>query len=417
MINIKRNWVAAFWFSGFLLCAESAHGDACEKLNSTQAVLSCALERHPSARVSALATEQAIEATSVAKQAPNPELNSQSIFGGETSNKFYSEFNFTHTFELGGKRDSRIKRAAAEVKLIQALQVKSQEEVYLESLIALYRLRQIQEEIGAIDDALQTFTKIAKQYRARPKLSPDQRASLRIFEMAEQDYKMKRSPLEVETDLHLRELELSVGQNFVPQASTLPKRRKAWPLLPSTSAENSKIRGTKLLEAEALLARARADLEVARSAAWPDLKIGPTINIQRQTNQSYEAYGFNFTLPLPLYHRNAAGEIYASKGLERASLARIAAERESEDQKAYFRKRYQSAVGALTQSASAAEIAKKHDEVEKLFSQGFLNGMVLVEIHRQVSDFTKTQNEQELAAVESLVRYYALEGKFFEVTE
>lgn len=43
-----------------------------------------------------------------------------------------------------------------------------------------------------------------------------------------------------------------------------------------------------------------------------------------------------------------------------------------------------------------------------------LPGTLVVEIHRQVVDFTKSQNEQELATIESLVRCYAFQGPLFE---
>jgi hypothetical protein len=54
--------------------------------------------------------------------------------------------------------------------------------------------------------------------------------------------------------------------------------------------------------------------------------------------------------------------------------------------------------------------------VESLFDSGFLNGSAVVEIHRQISEFIKTQNEREIDAVESFVRYHALNGELVEVT-
>lgn len=392
-----------------------AFANSCESFNTVNDVLNCALERHPSVQMANLSAEQAKDGQWVAGQRPNPEMNSQAVFGGEFSNNMTAELNLAHTFELGGKRDSRIKVADAEMKFSQAALAQTKEETYLDTLVSLYRLRQIEDELSAIDDALQTFARIGKQYRNRPRLNPDQKASLRIFEVAEQDYKLRRAPLESEKDLKLRSLGFSLGRTFTPTTATMPKKRKVWPILPELST--SEAGNSKLLATEAASQRASAELDLAKSVAWPDVKIGPTVIMQRQGSQSFQSYGLNLALPLPLYHRNAAGESYAARGAERAALSFSAAKRENENLKASLQQVYKSSTNALNQSASASDLLKKHEEIESLFNQGFLNGTVVIEIHRQVSDFIKTQNEQELAAVESMVRYYALAGKFPEVTE
>ncbi len=397
-----------FFSSASVLASE------CDKLDTTQEVLNCALERHPEVRESNLAVEQSAQGRSIAAQRPNPELNSQGVYGGQSSNHSVTEINLSHTFELGGKRDSRLKRAEAEMNLSQAFRAQSRDQVYLGMLIALYRIRQIQEELGAMDDALRTFTRISKQYRSRSRLNPEQRASLRLFEVAEQDYKMKRATLETEKDFQLRTLEYAIGHDYVPKASVLPAKKTTWPSLPSNSSEAS---GAQVRAVEAELQKAKSEGEIAKSTGWPDVKLGPTVIMQRQGSQSYESYGFNLSLPLPLYHRNGAQVAAANAGIERATIALEAARHENSDQRAYLRKKYESAVKVLSEAPSAKEMNKKHEEVESLFTQGFLNGTVIVEIHRQASDFIKTQNEQEINAIESLVRYYALEGKLAEVQQ
>lgn len=394
--------------------AQSAAAEPlCADLSSPKAVVTCALSSHPTTRMSAAAIAEANQGIGVARQIPNPELNNQTVFGGESSSDHYAEFNLAQPIELGGKRSARIKRAEAETRLSKALQIGDQEEVYVATLLALYRLRQLRDELGALDDALHTFARMSKQFRQRPKLSPEQRASLRIFEIAEQDYRLRRSSLESETDKWLRELELATGhENFKPQDSALPLRKKSWPALPADSPEGN---GSKLLKAEASLERARSELDGARSLAWPDLKIGPTVTMQRRLGLSYDAYGFNLSMPLPVFHRNSSGVAMAQRGLDRATIGVQMSEHENTDQRAHFRKRYENAVNALTQTVSAAELTKKHEEVEKLFNQGFLNGTLLVEVHRQVIEFLQTQDEQELSAVESRIRFYALDGRLMEV--
>jgi hypothetical protein len=63
----------------------------------------------------------------------------------------------------------------------------------------------------------------------------------------------------------------------------------------------------------------------------------------------------------------------------------------------------------------SGRLSKKRKEIETLFNQGLLSGRVVVEIHRQISDFVKTQNEQELSAIIALIRYHALDGKLIGI--
>jgi cobalt-zinc-cadmium efflux system outer membrane protein len=380
--------------------------DGCKDLSSIKGVLECALERHPIVRDASLIKDEATATVGVARQIPNPEVNNQTIWGGERNGRFYTELNFAHTIELGGKRSARIKRAEAEVQSGEATKVEARETVYLGTLVALYRLRQIQEELAAIDDALKTFARISKQYRSRPKLTPEQSASLRIFEIAEREYRLKRAPLEAEIDMRNRDLELAVGRQLETRPSLSPPHRRVWPALPGVTDQG----GAKLKAARAVLQKTTAEVDVARGNAWPDLKIGPTVTIQRDLGQNYEAYGMNFTLPLPLYHRNAAGESLAQKSREHASMDLEIAKRENEDQSGYFKRRYETAVNALKYASTTDDLLKRHEDIERDFNRGFLNGTVVVEIHRQISDFLRSQNEQELAAIESYVRFNTLQG-------
>lgn len=400
-----------------LFCSKAfaaAGSDPCLQLDSYGSVLDCALSRHPEMSAAELGIAQADKGKDLAAQRPNPELASQGILGGSRSGNYLAaEMNFAHTFELGGKRGARIQSAEADIKTARGQLVLASENIYLRTALALLRVRQIAEEWAAIDDALQTFSRIGKQYNSRPRLNPEQRASLRIFEIAAGDYKIRQSGLESERELRLRELELALGRRLPVDSPAFPERRTEWPALPALESSPG---NAKAVLANADLEKARAELKRAEAEAWPDVKVGPTLYEQRQSGQGFQALGLNFSLPLPLYHRNEAGKAVAAIGVDRSESLRLLAERENELEKSYLKHRYESAVASFINLGSTRDLLRKHEETENLFAQGFLNGTVIVEIHRQVSDFMKSRNEQELSAEEALIRYYALAGRKPEVS-
>ena len=65
-------------------------------------------------------------------------------------------------------------------------------------------------------------------------------------------------------------------------------------------------------------------------------------------------------------------------------------------------------------SAASQEINRKHKEIENLFDRGLISVSLLIEAHRQLIDFTKSKNDQELNAIEALARTYALDGRLFQ---
>ena len=403
----------ALVFVCVLVSTHAAFGETCS-LNSPQEIIDCALINHPKVRISEAGLSAANSLDALAKQRPNPEVNSQTVWASTYGKPyFYTEYNFAHTFELGGKRDSRIEKAKAEQKKGEAYKLAAKEDVYLETLIILFRLRQIRSEVATVEDALHTFSKIQKQYRSRPRLSPEQQANLRLFELAEGDYRMRLIPLLAEKDFFLHSLEIALGRPFEPSLAVMPKFRRAWPSLPS-SINQDKLAGSGIKLAEANLKISNSDLALSKSVAWPDLKIGPTVELQNSIRQNFTAYGFNFILPLPLYNRNEAGRAFANFEMKKNEVQLQANMKESMEERIHYEHNYARAVAALETSMSAQDLRRRHEEVEGLFARGLIAGNLVIELHRQIHDFTKTYNAQELTAAESLTRVYMLEGRLPE---
>lgn len=398
---------------GHLLDARSSSAsESCVALNTPKNVVDCAIANHPNLVRGRLSIQQADSFNKRARQRPNPELNVKSVYGknlGDTVGE--SEFNLSHTFEIGGKRSARMEQAAAEKEQVAAEFLRTQEDVYIFVLKTLYRIRQVHSEMEILDEALGTFAKIQKQFRSRPRLTPEQEVSLSVFQLAEGDYKLRKSALETEEYALERGIEVAIGRDFPHKDSLLPGRRQSWP---DYSTHEGEFKGSEFRIAESDLKNATAEMELARSASWPDIKLGPSLQFQTENPNDYWTYGLNLTLPLPLFQVNGGNRAVAATGLTKAEQNLELTRRELSQERNILLDQYRRAVKSLKESVSVLEIEKKHKAVERQFERGVISSTLVIEAHRQMVDFNKSRNERELTALETLARLRALEGSLLE---
>lgn len=399
-----RHLIFLFLFVGI---ASAAEPPACPAITDPQGVLECVLRVHPEARSADALLRQSEAFERAAAQRANPEGEASGLFGGSQDQ---IQASILHVFETGGKRSRRIDLARAEAELLRAESLAAKELLAVETVVDLHRLRQIREELRVSKEALETFSRIARQLLSRPRRSPEQEVSLAVFLLAEQDYALRRSRLESE-DAGLRlEFALGLGAPLPDAESLLPKEGKNWPELgPGPGA----FRGSTALRAAAAESAARAQVGAARAASYPDLRVGPSV--LRQKNGPGEGsttlFGAGLSMALPLYQRNAAGRLLAARGAEAAAarsaavLAVLTAGRDAE------LARYRSATGALVKAGGHAESETRHEKLDGLFERGLVSSALVIEAHRQVFDFTSDLHEQELAAVRALWTIYAIDGR------
>jgi outer membrane protein TolC len=177
----------------FISAEVQAETKTCEQPNSFQAIVNCAMENHPEIQRQESMQNIGLSLEKQAAQRLNPEIDDQSVFGNNQNQSVSShQINLAHTFELGGKRPARMGAAKAEASNIvsQALHIK--EEVFMRTVKTLYRIRQVHTEMKILNEALETFGKIQKQFKSRPRLGPEQEVSLSVFQLAQGDYQLRR---------------------------------------------------------------------------------------------------------------------------------------------------------------------------------------------------------------------------------
>lgn len=386
----------------------------CPNLNVPQDVIDCALANHPEAQRAQFSAVQSENLESAAGQRPNPEVSGKSVFGSSLGDSVVNnELGLAHTFEIGGKRGARIDQASAQRKSVLANSQRSREQVLLETIHGLYRLRQIRAELRVLDEALDTFSRIQRFFRARPRRTPEQEVSLGVFGLAEGDYQLRKAALEVELTTHKKELELALGQEFEPSTNLLPPKKTYWPKITGERMAST-FNGSAMNAERAGLRLAEADLAVAQSLSWPNLKVGPSFESQSSGPLSFQTYGFNLSLELPLLQINGGNKALARAGRDMAERSLSLKERELSNQRTILLQKYTRLVKAVETSLPQEDLERKHRNTDALFARGIIPSSLVIEAHRQLVDYTKSQNEQELAAVEALWQIYILEGRAFE---
>jgi cobalt-zinc-cadmium efflux system outer membrane protein len=399
---------------GLLYFINSAYSADCPSPKSAQDLLQCARENHPDILKLKLGQSQTERLEAASAQRPNPELQVQSGFINITDNEgLATQASLLHTWELGGKRNSRIQRARAELSETNASMRSLQEEISTRILLQLHRLRQVEEELLILNETAETFGKQVSLLKRRPSLTPDQDVSYSIFTLAKEDIELKAGGLEAEKKNLIQSLQIAIRSTADYSKSWLPSEDLKWPDLPATP-KVSEIAG-RAQQAQAALNIAKADLETARSESWPDLKLGPFIETESSARIRTSSVGLAFSAPLPFFHFNGGGREFAQTGLTRAEESSKITHSVLTQERELERTRYEILVSRLKNSRWHQEYERRHRRIESLFQRGVLSAPMIIEAHRQIIEVQKTSHDLELRALSALAQILILDGKLPEI--
>lgn len=372
-------------------------------------VLSLIRSNHPQLSLNTSTKKMLEKNISVAKQRPNPEMDLEAN-SGDTSegNKITASIALRHVVELGNKREVRVNLAQKEYQAKVAGIEVGNEDIVIETVLNLYRLRQISESIPLYEEALQAFNKILKTKRKRNALSPEEEVEKETLELATNDYRLKLSQLMSEKINLNRHISLFANIDCEIPLEALPSKVN---FSENFSLQEAVIKYSKLLAAKKEIEFAQASSEYEKSIAYPDLRIGPTYEYEANKVNKNHTIGIALTMDLPILNRNSAGKSVAAKRILVAQKNYKNIEEESKyDLEAWISKynRYKLSLKTIT---NRTDLEKKHQKIEKLFSRGIISTSLVIESHRQLLEFTSTRYEFELGAVEALWNIYKLKGE------
>ncbi len=401
----------------FIFLVSSPHralSDDCVIRKSSD-ILACALKRHPEIQNAQAVDERDQSLTLLARERTNPEIETKWMTGNEAGGRtIASETTLLHKMEVGGKRRARLNQAAAQGLMSSADLQASREKIAIHVSLAAHRLRQIKTEKHLIGEDRQTFNRILSHYRQRKLLSPEQQVSLAVFDSSKQELLLSEAALIEEERSLKNEIIVATAIPSRVWEKYLPGPKRKWP----SFRDEEKKQGESSLEQEAAaeLSLARANVKLAQSNSWPDLRLGPTVETERFGGNTQVKAGATFEIPLPLLSRNKGERTYARLEEKRASVYYDAVLKKSASERSLQIARYRNALKSWRASVASAQSHKSHREVDELFERGLVPSSLMMEVHRQNRSLTELRHAQELMALESYWKILIMDGRLEEGT-
>jgi len=270
-------------------------------------------------------------------------------------------------------------------------------------------------EVGELDETLAIYERIREAFKNLQILSPEQRVSLSVLRTTTQANQLQKIALMDEENRLRAFLEKATGRSIEITPEVLPRPITHWPDY-SPKAAGALLGGAKMKKALAELSDASAAYRLAKSQAWPDVDLGPSIEPNTMGERTTTSFGFNLAVPLPMYHQNQGQVQAALSAQNRAKLNLDLTKGELAVEFASLVARYDQNLKAVEKGQLVRSLEEKREEtsLESLFRDGLIPSSLMIEARRQVFEFLQGLNAAELRTIEALWRLYALEGRIFD---
>lgn len=379
----------------------------CNMTNAND-ILDLIKKSHPSITMNKARGEVLEKSIEQADQIPNPEIDAESTVGDSIEGNVYTTaITLKHTFEIGGKRGSRVDVARANFRTGMAIADFDNENSLIESVLQLHRLRQIYELIPLYEESLTAFNKILKNLKGRNSISPEQRVERETLELVTSDYKLKMSQLDSEKVKLSKHLTFFTGTKCILPSNALPQEVN---LTESFEMKEELKSYSKIKAAKSVLELAKAKYQLEKSNSYPDLKIGPTFEYEKLNVSNTKTIGLAVTFDLPIFNVNGGGRAQATKEIIVASSNLRNIKNESQLDRESWVGTYNRYKTSLLTIANKKDLEKKHQRIEALFRRGIISTSLVIESHRQLIEFSTTRFEFEIGALEALWNIYKMNG-------
>ncbi|MCC7406052.1 MAG: TolC family protein [Bdellovibrionales bacterium] len=373
-------------------------------------LVKCAVSQSSEIQISEQQLKAANNLEGIASQWRNPELEAESVQKGSDKSETTAALLFD--IRLGGKRGAAIQEAQGEFQKAKAGRDLNSSQAKLELILKFYRLNHLKHEIKIEEESVSTFSKIIGQYRGKAALSPEQEVSLSVFRMATSDHQLNLVKLRNEQEQLLQELSASTNISRETIQKNLPDHKVNWPEVSTQSKVES---SPHMRFAEGELIAAKGQKEKADADAWPDLKVGPAVKIQKDGGSSENYFGLSLSMPLPIFSLNGSGRAYGAQKLVEAEMSRSLTGRKIIGMREQLVKKYQATVSTLKASITDKSAEEKHERVERHFFRGLVPSSLVIEAHRQLIELEEKRNESERDALEALGSILIIDNQFSEV--
>lgn len=347
---------------------------------------------------------------SAASQWVNPEIDVESV----SKNSDISEQTATIYFNLslGGKRSAQVSQARAEYDKASVLNELEKQSGRLSLMLSYYRLGHLKSEIKIEEESVATFSKVIKQYQGRSALSPEQDVSLTVFKMALADHQLNLVKIKSDYENLLGEIMITTGFDKDTILKNLPKPKSDW-LKIEQNADTLQSPQVKLAQYEVNLAKTQKSM--ANAESWPELKVGPTFQRNKQGSETENLAGFSLSMPLPVFSWNGGGRELARQKVIESEMSFDLEKNKVSALRTQLVSKYINTTEILKNTLSSKIVSENHEKLERQFFRGTVPSSLIIEAHRQLYDLESKRNESERIAVESLGQILIIDNKFSEV--
>lgn len=405
-MKIKLFLMMNFVFSIFCFAEEKS---GCE-ITDYKSLVVCAQKQSVEVQLIRQRSLTASKLEGAASQWQNPELGLSSI--AKDSEVSQQTASLLFNISLGGKISARRAGARAEYEkalVTEELGIKNSS-LYL--TLALYRISHLQRESQIQQEAIGTFAKIINQFEKRVARSPEQEVSLTVFRMARADQELALLQSNSEMDKLLREIKITTGIEKDVVLKNLPPIKKDWMTLSASQVADET---PQLKQANAEIYISKSLGEQAAADAWPDLKIGPAVQIDKVGSESQTLTGISLSVPLPVFTLNGGVKEYSKHRLREAEMTYAQTKIRLDSERSRLQEKYSLVTNFLKTTFGSSSLLKKHESVEKQFFKGLISGSLVIEAHRQMFELEKKRNETELEALEILGKVLIIDNKFTSI--
>lgn len=401
-----------FIYLSILLNLAQANSPDCNNIKTFKQFYFCTLERHPKFEISKLKFHEGDAIVEKATQWQNPEFGLKSTTGDFAGEKVGStELEMSFSLSQLWLRDDLKNIAEADKKIATIEAKETLYSVKKELIKNLYRFRQLEAELELVDETITTFDAIKRQFKSRAVRGPEQEITLNLVELATSDYELQKNHLSIEKSEIMSKLKAVWGSDFVLKKEYLPPFRDNWMEISSDKMIGLNFEVQKI---NAENEKALAEQRLTEKESWPSLSVGPNLTRNTEGPSQYYSYGFNLNMSVPLVSLNSGGRKLANYKAQQARLSADFANKKANSENEILLQKYKSSIESLKKASNQEEIKRKHHKIDSLFKQGLASGGLVIEAHRQITEYTESQHEHENSAIEAFLEIKTLNGESIE---
>ena len=212
-------------------------------------------------------------------------------------------------------------------------------------------------------ESLNVFSRVRSTLRKNKKLSPEQQIQEDMIDMEVSKHRIIISRLASELSYLNKSLQFYTGKNC---QISIKDNEFSFPEPKVTDADQIKTPKLKIAQMESNLRN--MELSLAKSEAYPDLKIGPSMQLERGMGNDVDRFGISLTLDLPVLNRNSGGKTIAKR---RVSLFNEQLRFEEKENNLMFKSlvsSYKTVIKTLRVVPKKKALLKKHHKICLLYT-------------------------------------------------